>query len=143
MSALEASLLPREPVEGAPTFTVPWHAEVLGIANVLMQSGMYSADEWAAALGVQIRQLGEAGEPDTDETYYRAVLAAVEQLAAEKSPSTGGSLEERVEAWRRAYLNTPHGQPVLLEAADRPTQEHDGHRDHDEHDHGAHHHHDH
>jgi len=121
LSAPEASLLPRERVGNAPTFTLPWHAEALGIANVLMQSGMYSANEWAAALGAEIRRLGEAREPDTDETYYRAVLAVLERLVAEKSPSTGGSLPERVEAWRRAYLNTPHGQPVLLgPRTDRP-----------------------
>ena len=52
------------------------------------------------------------GEPDTEETYYQAVLAALERLVGEKSPETGGSLVDRVEAWRRAYLYTPHGQPV-------------------------------
>lgn len=139
LSASEAGLLPREPLDGAPTFTVPWHAEVLGIANVLMQSGMYMATEWATTLGAEMRPLTEAGEPDTDETYYRAVLAALEHLVAEKSPSTGGSLVERVGAWRRAYLNTPHGQPVMLEAADGPALDHHDHHEH-EHDH---HHHDH
>lgn len=138
MSPSDPSLLPREPADGGPIFSVPWHAEALGIANVLMQSGMYAAAEWAAALGAEIRSRSVAGEPDTDETYYRAVLAALERLVADKSPSTGGSLAERVEAWRRAYLNTPHGQPVLLEAADGEPVDHDDH-----HDHGHHHHHDH
>jgi nitrile hydratase accessory protein len=138
LSAPEASLLPRERAGNAPTFTLPWHAEALAIANVLMQSGMYAANEWAAALGAEIRRLGEAREPDTDETYYRAVLAALERLVAEKSPSTGGSLPERVEAWRRAYLNTPHGQAVLLEAADRPAVNHGGRHEHDHHDHHDH-----
>ncbi len=32
----------------------------------------------------------------------------------------GDSLEARIEAWRSAYLNTPHGQPVELAAADAP-----------------------
>jgi hypothetical protein len=68
LSAHEASLLPREAIDGASIFTVPWHAEALGIANVLMHSGMYSANEWAAALGAEARRLREAGEPDTDQT---------------------------------------------------------------------------
>ena len=127
----------REPHDAA-TGTHP-HAEALGIANVLMQSGMYSATEWAETLGAEIKRL--AGEPDTEETYYRAVLAALERLVAEKSPATGGSLADRVEAWRRAYNNTPHGKPVLLEAADGPALGHDHDHDHDDHDH--HHHHDH
>jgi nitrile hydratase accessory protein len=139
LSAPESTLLPREPAEGAPIFTVPWHAEALGIANVLIESGMFTADEWAEALGTEIR--GLAGEPDTEESYYRAVLAALERLVGEKSPPTGGSLAERVEAWRRAYLNTPHGKPVTLEAASGPAIHHD--HDHDDHDHHDHHHHDH
>jgi hypothetical protein len=105
---------------------------------------MYSATEWAAALGAEIRQLDKTGESDSDEIYYRAVLAALEHLVTEKSLATGGALAERMEAWRRAYLSTPHGQPVLLEAGDRPLandDEHGGH-DHDREDH-AHHHHDH
>lgn len=132
MSAPEFALLPREPAEGGPTFTVPWHAEALGIANVLIESGMFSLNEWAEALGEEIR--GRRGEPDTEETYYRAVLAALEQLVAAKSPATGESLAERVEAWRRAYLNTPHGKPVTLAAAAGPTPDHD-HHDHDHHHH--------
>ena len=140
MSAPEPTLLPREPAEGGPIFTVPWHAEALGIANVLIESGMFTANEWAEVLGGEVRAL--AGEPDTEETYYRAVLACLERLVAEKSPSTGGSLAERVEAWRRAYLNTPHGKPVMLVAADGPAIHHDHGDDHD-HDHHGHHHHDH
>src|SRR5688572_12585220 len=92
LSAPEPALLPREPAEGAPIFTVPWHAEALGIANVLIEGGMFTANEWAEALSREVR--GLAGEPDTEETYYRAVLAALERLVAEKSPPTGGSLVE-------------------------------------------------
>ncbi len=134
------ALLPRDVPAGGPVFALPWHAEVLGIANALIRGGMYSASEWAETLGAEIRRLGDAGEPDTEASYYRAVLAALERLVGEKSPATGGSLHERVEAWRRAYLNTPHGKPVLLSAADGPALE----DDHD-HDHGHHHdhHHDH
>lgn len=101
-------------------FAVPWHAEALGIANALIQSGMYSQVEWANALAAEIRLLAVAGEPDTEDTYYQAVLAALEGLVGEKSPETGGSLVARVEAWRRAYLNTPHGQPVTLAGAASP-----------------------
>jgi nitrile hydratase accessory protein len=117
LSALEPALLPREPEAGSPVFAVPWHAEALGIANALIQSGMYSPLEWSETLAAEIRSLAASGEPDTEEIYYQAVLAAVERLVDEKSPETGASLVDRVEAWRRAYLNTPHGRPVTLAAA--------------------------
>jgi nitrile hydratase accessory protein len=103
-----------------PVFAEPWHAEVLGIANALSRSGMFTGSEWTASLGAEIRRLLDAGEPDTEETYYRAALDALERLVGERSPETGGSLAARVEAWRRAYLNTPHGRPVTLAAGELP-----------------------
>ena len=45
-----------------------------------------------------------------------------ERLAAEKGLVGGGELGAREAAWKRAFLNTPHGQPILLEAG-----EEDGH----------------
>ena len=133
MSALEAALLPREPEPGSTVFAVPWHAEALGIANALIESGMYSPVEWAETLAAEIRSLAASGEPDTEETYYQAVLAAVERLVGEKSPETGASLVDRVDAWRRAYLNTPHGQPVTLAAAAGPAVDHEADDDGDHH----------
>ena len=129
------TIRPRAPRPGGPVFAEPWHAEVLGLAHALTRAGMFSAAEWAAMLGAEIRRAGDAGRPDTEATYYGAALAALERLVAEKSPETGGSLADRVEAWRRAYLNTPHGRPVTLAAADHPVENH-GHHDH--HGHGPH-----
>lgn len=133
MSTHEEALLPPEQQPGAPTFAEPWHAEVLGVANVLLASGMFSASEWAAALGAGIRQGADADEPDPTGGYYHAVLAALERLVAEKSPETGGLLPGRIEAWRRAYMNTPHGMPVTLEAAGEGGEDHRHHVDHHHH----------
>ena len=55
-------------------------------------------------------------EPDDRETYYRAVLAALERLLAENGSVTAAELEEREHQWERAYLRTPHGKPVELAA---------------------------
>jgi nitrile hydratase accessory protein len=133
LSETESGLLPREPTPGAPVFAEPWHAEVLGIASALTRAGLFSASEWAETLGAEIRRSSNSGAPDTEETYYRAVLWALERLVASKSPETGGSLGERVEAWRRAYLNTPHGNPVTLAAAASPAENHHNHH-HERHD---------
>jgi nitrile hydratase accessory protein len=124
LRAPESALLPREPSPDAPVFAEPWHAEVLGIANALMRSGMFSAVEWAETLGAEIRRLADEGEPDNEEAYYRAVLTALERLVGEKSPETCRSLADHVETWRRAYLATPHGQPVTLAAAAGPAVDH-------------------
>lgn len=130
MSAPEPALLPREPSAGAPVFAEPWHAEVLAIAHALTRAGLFSASEWADALGAAIARAGESGLADSDETYYRAALEALERLVADRSRETSGSLPERVEAWRRAYLNTPHGKPVTLAAATGPVENRQSHHDH-------------
>jgi nitrile hydratase accessory protein len=135
LSAPEAGrILPREPAPGAPVFAEPWHAEVLAIAYALTRSGLFTAGDWAEALGAEIRRRCEAGEPDSEASYYRAALAALERLVGAGSPETGGSLDERVEAWRRAYLNTPHGQPVTLAAGAGLAENRHAH-DHDDHHH--------
>jgi nitrile hydratase accessory protein len=123
------ALLPREPDAGAPVFAEPWHAEVLALAYTLTEAGLFSAGEWADALGAEIRKATARDERDSDAAYYAAALAALEGLIARKSPDTGASLAPRVEAWRRAYLNTPHGHPVEL-AAGEDAHHHDLH-DHD------------
>ncbi len=38
--------------------------------------------------------------------------------AREKGLVHGGELDARKAAWKRAFLNTPHGQPVLLAAGE-------------------------
>jgi nitrile hydratase accessory protein len=113
----EEALLPREAAPGAPVFAEPWQAELLAIVHALTKQGLFSAAEWADALGHALRHAVAHGEPDTDDTYYRAVLAALEELTAARSPETGAALPGRAEEWRRAYENTPHGKPVELAAA--------------------------
>jgi nitrile hydratase accessory protein len=135
LSAPDAALLPREPAAGAPVFAEPWHAEVLAVAFALTRAGLFSAGEWADALGQEIRRHGEPGGGDSEESYYRAALAALERLVGDKLPETGRSLAGRVEAWRRAYLDTPHGRPVTLAAGAGPVDNHPHTHDH-------HHHHD-
>jgi nitrile hydratase accessory protein len=95
-------------------FAEPWHAEVLALADGLVQAGLFSAADWAEALGASLRDSAARGLPDNDGTYYAAALAALEGLVAARSPETGAAQPERIAAWRRAYLRTPHGQPVEL-----------------------------
>jgi nitrile hydratase accessory protein len=112
-------------MDDGPLFEQPWQADVLAIADVLRDRGLFSAGEWASALGAALREVADHGAPDTPETYYRCALAALEALLSRHAPEIAIAMPERVSAWRRAYLNTPHGQPVELAAAgpeDRGTE---------------------
>ncbi|MFQ5940016.1 MAG: nitrile hydratase accessory protein, partial [Alphaproteobacteria bacterium] len=56
-----------------------------------------------------------AHAPDDAATYYQAALAALERLLDRKGAVTAETLSDRRDAWARAYLATPHGQPVKLD----------------------------
>lgn len=96
-------------------FAEPWQAEVLAIAYTLSMRGVFTPGEWSATLGAELSRREAEGAPDTMATYYEAALAALEKLATEAGIG-GAMLDARVEAWREAYLETPHGHPVELDA---------------------------
>jgi nitrile hydratase accessory protein len=115
--------LPRD--EGGPVFQEPWEAHAFALAVRLSESGCFSWSEWAAILGQEIRVAQERGDPDLGHSYYHHWLNALERLCAEKGLVSGTDLNRRKQQWRRAYLHTPHGQPIELSAAG----DEDGHDD--------------
>lgn len=106
----ENPLAPRDPV-----FDEAWQAQVLAIADTMVQADRFSAADWAETLGAELRAAEAAGRPDTTATYYEAALAALERLMTKATPITQDDLAARKADWTRAYERTPHGQPVLLE----------------------------
>lgn len=106
----EDPLAPRDPV-----FEEAWQAQVLAIADTMVQAGRFSATDWAETLGAALRAAEAAGLPDTTATYYTAALDALEQLTTQVTDISGPALSDRKSQWVRAYERTPHGQPVLLE----------------------------
>jgi len=104
--------------DGEPVFGEPWHAQTLALADLLVKRGVVSSAKWAETLGAEIRALN--AEPDDRETYFRAVLAALERLLAENGSVSAVELHEREHQWERAYLRTAHGQPVELAAGVEP-----------------------
>jgi nitrile hydratase accessory protein len=117
LSAPETSpVAPLARRDGEPTFDEPWQAQALALAFALCERGVFSAAAWSEALGTELRRAEARGAPDNHDTYYAAALAALEGLLAATGGITRDNVSERIEAWRRAYLNTPHGQPVELAA---------------------------
>ena len=100
--------------DGEPAFDEPWQAETLALADLLVRRGSISPKRWAETLGVEIA--ARKAEADDRETYFRAVLAALERLLAESGAVARAELDERERQWERAYLRTPHGRPVELAA---------------------------
>ncbi|MGZ5187709.1 MAG: nitrile hydratase accessory protein [Caldimonas sp.] len=118
MTALPGELphLPRD--EDGPLFREPWQAQAFAMALALHERGLYTWLEWAAALAAQIEAAQAAGDPDLGDTYYRHWLAALESLVAAKQAGSAAELARLRVAWNHAADRTPHGQPIVLQAAD-------------------------
>lgn len=110
--------LPLQPHDqDGPVFAEPWQAQAFALTVQLSAQGLFTWAEWAETLGAEIRAAGDAGDADLGDTYYTHWMRALERLSLEKSLVTPKAMESRTDDWRRAYQNTPHGQPVELRAA--------------------------
>jgi nitrile hydratase accessory protein len=108
--------IPRD--DNGPVFREPWEAQAFAMALALHERGVFTWNEWAAALAEEIRRAQAEGDPDTGETYYLHWLAALERLVAEKGVTSGETLHRYRDAWEQACERTPHGQPIELRKED-------------------------
>lgn len=114
----DLATLPRD--NDGPVFSQPWEAKAFALAVRLSEAGCFSWPEWVKIFSRQIKAAQERGDPDLGDTYYRHWLNALERICAAKGLVGGEDLRRRKAAWRRAYLNTPHGRPIELAAAFKP-----------------------
>ncbi len=108
--------IPRD--ELGPVFREPWEAKAFALALGLHARGLFTWNEWAAALADEIRKAQAAGDADRGDTYYRHWLATLERMVAGKGAATREALKQHHDAWERAAQRTPHGTPIELMAAD-------------------------
>lgn len=109
--------LPNQPWgDEGPIFNEPWEAQAFAIVLKLHEAGCFTWQEWTEGLSAEIKAAQERGDPDLGDTYYRHWLAALERIATEKDLVVPDDLTTRKSDWARAYLATPHGQPVELRA---------------------------
>ena len=104
--------------ERSPTFNEPLEAQAFAIALALHRRGVFTWEEWAIALGKEIKAAQARGDPDTGTTYYRHWLATVERLVQEKGIANERTLSQYREAWHNAAERTPHGEPIVLAPQD-------------------------
>lgn len=97
-----------------PVFEEGWQAQILALAFNLVDRGQFTAVQWSEALGAELASASQRGEIDDSDTYYKAVMTALEKLLHAQDSLPCEMLDQRTEAWRQAYLRTPHGQPVEL-----------------------------
>ena len=108
--------IPRD--DDGPVFREPWEAQAFAMALALHAYGLFTWNEWAAALADEIKRAQANGDPDTGETYYRHWLATLEKLVAAKGVATSETLDRYRDAWDHAADRTPHGAPIELRPED-------------------------
>jgi nitrile hydratase accessory protein len=101
-----------------PVFREPWEAQAFAMTLALHARGLFSWNEWAAALADEIKRAQADGDPDTGETYYRHWLATLEKLISAKGVATSETQHRYRDAWDHAADRTPHGTPIELRAED-------------------------
>ena len=99
-----------------PAFEAPWHAQLFAITVHLNETGQFSWPDWAARFGTTLKRHGLEKELNGGDDYFLAWLETLESLLAEKGQAAPDALEALRAAWEEAYLTTPHGQPVTLQA---------------------------
>jgi len=111
--------LPRD--EEGPVFAAPWEAQAFAMAVELHARGAFTWKEWSVALGRAIAS-GNQREGGSVKPYYEHWLAALEGLVTEKRLASAAELATRKAAWKAAAEATPHGEPIVLDAAARAAQ---------------------
>ena len=112
------SLKPLAGIDGEPVFADPWQAQVLALADTLVQNGLFSASQWSEALGKRLREAEIEGASDDQQTYYACVLETLERLIAQHSDIDAAAMLGKRADWEQAYRSTPHGEPVVLAGRD-------------------------
>jgi nitrile hydratase accessory protein len=102
--------------EQGPVFAEPWQAEAFALTVRLYEAGGFTWPEWADTLAAVVGEVRDRGEVDAGSRYYEHWLVALERLITEKQVLSASDLDRRKAAWTGAYLSTPHGQPVELQA---------------------------
>jgi nitrile hydratase accessory protein len=116
--AQRLAALPRLPRDDdGPVFAEPWQAQAFALAVKLSEQGHFTWKEWAATLADELKAADNRSEPDDGTRYYEFWLAALERLVTAKGLTNREAMRERKEVWAEAYRNTPHGEPVELNAA--------------------------
>lgn len=97
-----------------PVFEEPWHAQLFALTVHLNETGKFGWADWAERFGATLKRHGLAKELDGGNDYFIAWLETLQALLDEQGLAPSEEQREMQSAWRQAYLETPHGQPVSI-----------------------------
>jgi len=98
-----------------PAFEAPWHAQVFALTVHLNEQGHFTWTDWATRFGATLKRNGTMAELNGGDDYFSAWLDTLEALLRDLGTAEATEIASLAEAWRAAYLSTPHGAPVRLD----------------------------
>ncbi|WP_299690969.1 nitrile hydratase accessory protein [uncultured Tateyamaria sp.] len=98
-----------------PVFEAPWHAQLFALTVHLNEAGHFAWPDWAERFGATLRRHGADTALNGGDDYFAAWLETLEAILVELGTADAAETARLTEAWRAAYLHTPHGAPVTLE----------------------------
>jgi len=125
---------------GTSGFAEPWQAQAFACAIQLSRQGLFPWTEWVDVFSAEIKAHPQKPGEGSNAAYFRQWLAALETIVTRKGAASPAEIDRRQDAWRQAYLDTPHGMPVeLANASSAPGGAgHSRHAHHHHHDDGGH-----
>jgi len=109
----------------AVKFGAPWQAHAFAMVVSMHQKGHFTWDRWVTIFSRHIAASPTRPDETDNDAYYRQWLSALEEIVVHKGILATDAVPQRAELWRRAYINTPHGQAVdLLHASCPPGHAH-------------------
>lgn len=103
-----------------PVFEHPWQAQAFSLVVHLHQAGYFSWAQWVQVFSDQIRATPAQPGESVNNAYFRQWSDAMETLVETLGLCGRDTISQRADEWCRAYLNTPHGEPVNLMNASCP-----------------------
>jgi len=97
-----------------PVFEDPWHAQVFALTVHLNETGQLPWTDWAEQFGATLKRHGLSKELNGGSDYFAAWLETLESILDEQGVAAPDETSDMRAAWERAYLSTPHGDPVRL-----------------------------
>jgi nitrile hydratase accessory protein len=101
-----------------PVFREPWEAQAFAMVLELYDRRHFTWSEWVRHLSAEIAGARARGEVETEGTYYRDWLAALEKLVAAKGLTSTEELAVCRDQWAEADHHRGFGEPIVL---DHPT----------------------
>lgn len=112
----ESIEMPGRPLKDldGPIFDKPWQAQAFSLIVNLNKARLFEWKDWVEAFSTEIKADPALSDESVNDAYYRQWVAAMEKMVASLGLVADGDISLRAQEWHKAYLNTPHGQPVSL-----------------------------